>query len=252
MSPTNLITRHRLVAFFVFACLFTWPLAALYSVSLFLPLISVFGPGLAAILVLGISEGRGEVRKLLGRLRRWRAGLQWYCLVILLPLGLVFAVWAAHALIWGATHFGMIQQTPVSFVLAILIVGEELGWRGFALPELLRKHSALDASIIVGTLWGVWHLTNFLIPGYPHYGFSFVAFVLTTISYSVLFTLVFNKTGGSVLIASLFHASINLLAPAGIPAVRQQWLEAGVYGLTAMVAVIMFGKELGRSTLPKH
>lgn len=242
----KIISRYRLVSFFFLAYLLTYPLAALYSVSLIFPLLALFAPAVAACLVLGATEGKTGIKRLFARLLIWRVPLKWYAFVIFVPFVLVFAVWAIHAIFWEVTPFNLLELSPVSFLIAFLIIGEELGWRGFALPELQKRFSALTASLILGVLWAFWHLPNFLIPGYPHYGQSFFAFLLAATAYSILITFVFNRTSGSVLIASIFHAAINLLSPAGIPSTRALWLEALVYGFTAIVLWIIFGANSKR------
>jgi uncharacterized protein len=245
-SLNKIISRRRLVIFFFLAYLFTYPLAALYSVSLIFPLLALFAPAVAACIMLGATKGKTGIKKLFERLLLWRVPLQWYVFVVCLPLLLVVAVWAIHAIFWEATPFRLLELSPVSFLIAFLIIGEELGWRGFALPELQKRFSAITASLILGILWAFWHLPNFLIPGYPHYGQSFFAFLLAATAYSMLITFVFNRTSGSVLVASIFHASINLLSPAGIPAERALWLEALVYGFTGIILWIIFGANTER------
>src|SRR3712207_6537622 len=89
-------------------------------------------------------------------------------------------------------------------------MGEELGWRGYALPRLLARRSALAASLILGLLWGLWHLPTFYVLGAPQHGLPISAFLLLTMAYSVLFTWIYLHTRGSVLIATLFHSAINL------------------------------------------
>lgn len=234
----------RLAAFYGLACLVTWPLAALYDVSYALPFLGIFGPTVAALLVVGATEGRRGLTALLASLARWRVGITWYGFAILVPIALVTGVWVAHAASWGPTMPFLERQPPWSFLIASLVVGEELGWRGFALPELQRRHSPLTASVILGVAWGLWHLMNFFIPGYPHFGRSLLAFVVATVAYSILFTLLFNRTG-SVLLVTLFHATINLASPRGIPVVREQWLEVLVYCLAAALVVWLIGPGLG-------
>jgi membrane protease YdiL (CAAX protease family) len=240
----------RLAAFYAIACLITWPLAALIPLSPVLPLLGLFGPAVAAAIVVGRTEGRQGVSALLATLGRWRVGAGWYAVVILLPFALAFAVWAVNALIWGPTPFTLARRTAIDVAVAVLVVGEELGWRGFALPELLRRRTALSASLILGLMWACWHLLNFLIPAYPHYGRSMLAFVIATMAYSVLFTFVFNRTAGSVLVSALFHTAINFISLRGVPLDRQQWLRAGVYGVAALAAVLVAGRELGRPPRP--
>jgi membrane protease YdiL (CAAX protease family) len=111
----------------------------------------------------------------------------------------------------------------VMFVFSIFpgsALGEELGWRGFALPHLQAGRSALRASIVLGALWGAWHLPLWLTGTDSHPLSLYPAFVLTVIASSVLYTWMYNSTGGSLLIIVLYHAASNLpltllIAPLG-------------------------------------
>jgi membrane protease YdiL (CAAX protease family) len=188
---------------------------------------------------------------LLGRVVLWRVGLQWYAIALGLPTVLALATAALNYLL-GAPEF--IQAgvlTPIELVLFVLVVGEELGWRGYALPLLLEKRSALTASLILGVLWGLWHLPTFLVPGTPQYGLPLTAFVILTIEYSILMTWVFLHTHGSVLIATLFHGAINLSQGfflGGIEGASRYWLLSIVYGVAALIAAVVLGLNASRRT----
>jgi hypothetical protein len=134
-------------------------------------------------------------------------------------------------------------------MLFVLVVGEELGWRGYALPLLLEKRSAVTASLILGVLWGLWHLPTFLVPGTPQYGLPLTAFVLLTIEYSILMTWVFLHTLGSVLIATLFHGAINLsqgMFLGGVDGASRYWLLSIVYGVAAVIAAVALGLKASK------
>jgi membrane protease YdiL (CAAX protease family) len=112
----------------------------------------------------------------------------------------------------------------VEFVRVLLLGGpleEELGWRGFALPRLQQHRNALDASILLGLVWGFWHLPLYFVLGTGQSemlstgtspAFAIGGFIGWTIGLSVLFTWLFNQTGGSLIVVILFHASVNLAA----------------------------------------
>ena len=130
-----------------------------------------------------------------------------------------------------------------------LIVGAELGWRGFALPRLLAERSALAASLIVGVLWGAWYLPTFFVPGLPQHSIPFSAFMLLTTAYSVLFTWIYVHTAGSVLIATVFHSSINFSQGfflGGIDPAREYWLLAFVWWVAALVVLVGTGTTFVR------
>lgn len=134
-------------------------------------------------------------------------------------------------------------------------LGEELGWRGYLQPRLLRQFTPLTTSLIIGVIWGVWHY-----PLYVHSIFSTVSgtagFVLTTVCYSIIMTAVYNHSRGSILVAVLFHWFINTV-PNGVFHMygNVHWqLVANeiIYGycvVTALVLIVL-GPSLRRSSTP--
>lgn len=153
----------------------------------------------------------------------------------LLPLVLLVPVWLLHGWWWGFIGFKVSSLSLLSFVLAALILGEEVGWRGFLLPHLLERYSPLSGSLIVGLVWASWHLPNFLLKDYPHYGLPYSAFVVMTLAFSVIFTWLYLNTAGSLVVAVIFHAALNLFSLDVVEASRQYWLKAVVYALAALV-----------------
>jgi CAAX protease family protein len=235
------VRKHPLIAFVVLAYLLTWWIYPLLKFSPLLGIFGLFGPALAAIITAAMTEGKAGVKALLRRAVLWRVGLPWYVIALGLPTILSLAT-AALAYVIGASEFIRVGAlAPIELVLFVLVVGEELGWRGYALPQLLEKRSALMASLILGVLWGLWHLPTFLVPGTPQYGLPLTAFVLLTIEYSILMTWVFLHTLGSVLIATLCHGAINLSQGMFLGAVEgatRYWLLCIVYGIAAIIAAI--------------
>jgi CAAX protease family protein len=243
------IKRHPLVAYFVLAYAMTWPLIPLVSVSPLLGFPALFGPALAAVIVTAVTNGVPGLEDLLGRLVRWRVGARWYAVALGLPVALALTAAGLHLLLGAQTSVDFGGLSVLNFVVFVLIVGEELGWRGYALPKMLAERSALAASLIVGVLWGVWHLPTFFVLGAPQYGLPFSAFVLLTAAYSVVIGWVFVHARGSVLIASLMHGAINLsqgVFLSGIDPARTYWLLAGVYGMASLVVALVFGASLSR------
>lgn len=171
-----------------------------------------FAFSIAGVVMIVITAGRAGLRQLWGRLTRWRIGWQWY-LMGLLPIGL-YGVATAVA---GAFSSANITASAITTILFSLhagffvslflrgAMGEELGLRGFALPRLQERMSPFRASLIIGVLWGAWHLPV-LIGRDP---LSIAAFSLLAIGLSMLFTLMFNGSGGSLIPVLLFHASQN-------------------------------------------
>jgi hypothetical protein len=113
-----------------------------------------------------------------------------------------------------------------SLIIRTSLIGEGW-WRGFALPRLQTRFNSLTASLILGGLWAAWHLPNSLIPGLEYYLTAFPVFLVYVVSMTVLFTWLANHTRGSVWIAWLFHAAINVPLDSFIgDNLRQWWLSA--------------------------
>jgi uncharacterized protein len=248
------IRRHPLLAFFVLAFAFTWAIEIPMQVFQLAPLQLVVGwmPGLAALLVAGTSDDRGGIQALLRGLLIWRVGVRWYALALFGFPALWFAPQALNPLFGGSgLHLPALSLAVlVSFVgmlaVRLLLSSEELAWSGFALPRLQACQSALAASLLLGVLWAAWHLPLFFTPGSQR-DMGFALFLAGTVCTRVILTWAFNSTGGSVLLCSLLHQSINtwtdLLAPLVPPAdqVLNQWLGLGLQVVVAAGLVIVFG-----------
>jgi uncharacterized protein len=241
------IAKNPLFSFIVIAFGWTWPLAALIEQSMAFPLLALFGPCVAALTVLYFTRGRAGLTQLATGFRLSRVLMSWGVLAVLLPLVLLVPVWLLHKWWWGPIGFKLNALSVLSFVIAVLIVGEEVGWRGFLLPYLLQRYSPLTSSVIVGLVWALWHLPNFLLPSYPHHGLPFVAFVVMTLAFSVLFTWFYVKTARSLLIAIVFHAALNLFSLAGAEPSRQYWLKAVVYSVAAIIVGSFIWRDRIRS-----
>jgi membrane protease YdiL (CAAX protease family) len=242
----SFVKHHPLVAYFILVYALAWMLIPLVvSVSLAFALIALFAPAIAAVVVTALVEGRTGVNALLRRVVQWRVRFKWYVVAVGLPVALALAVLGIHGLL-GAPISIAPSEIGLTLTLAALVIGEEIGWRGFALPRLQARYNNLTASLILGVLWAAWHLPNALIPGLGHYFYAFPAFLVWVVSMSVLFTWLATHTQGSVLIAWIFHASINAtLAIFFIgDTVRQWWLSAAVYAVAALTIVIINGPNL--------
>jgi uncharacterized protein len=232
-------------------------------------LLGAFGPSLAALIITGIYQGRRGLRWLLGRLLVWRVGIQWFAFVLLWPAAISLAKTGLHVALGGsvpdfanppvlsvypvppeAFAAGPWPLLPFIFLQQTLVgssMGEELAWRGFLLPRLQARHSALAASVVVGILWGLWHVPQFLMADNQLAETSFGWFLLEIIANAVLFTWVYNNTRGSLLLALLFHTSINitylfLSAPEVSP-----WLSLALeWGFVAAVIMVAGPAHLSR------
>jgi membrane protease YdiL (CAAX protease family) len=171
-------------------------------------------PSTVAVALVAVAHGKPGVRKLFRRLLIWRVGAGWWAAVVLLPV-LALGAFGLDVLLGGdAQDFtATIPGVVILFLFSIFpgsSGGEELGWRGFALPHLQRGRSALEASIVLGGVWGIWHMPLYLLGQDIRPLSLFPSWVLLTVAASIILTWMYNSTGGSLLIVVLFHATSNL------------------------------------------
>ena len=266
------VKRHPIITFFVLAYALSWiiesPLVFLGdSVTagnppgLFLVILASNVPSFLGIVLTGVVLGRGAIRKLLGRLLPWRVNPLWYLVVFLGPVALTAGVVGLNALVGGpALSLGM-PLLGVAIFLGISIfpgsaLGEEIGWRGYVLPRLQTRMSALSASASLAPIWALWHMPLWVagwLQGDPFKTPSIYAgFVVSAFATSVLLTWVYNSTGGNLLMVVLLHATINLpmtlvIDDLGSRATVPVLLYWGLMIVAAIMVVIVAGpKHLSR------
>ncbi len=206
----------QLVIFFVLAFLIGW--LAFVPVFLYhLPttpgaFLFLFSPALAALIMEFLAGGWRGIRDMLGRYLLWKFQLRWYLLAFLL-LPAIFLI--AGMLSPGPGSGSLWTGSPWYFLIASFLFlmfinsGEEIGWRGFALPRLQSQvHSPLAAALILGLVWGLWHLPLYLDPRQS--AFPLWLFLLFTMGISILYSVLFNHTRGSLLLAVILHASTDI------------------------------------------
>jgi hypothetical protein len=224
---------RQLVFFFLLAFVITWivwvPRA--FNVGRFfdtdvgeiLGMVWSYGPALAAMAVALATQGRAGLRELGSRLETWRVGWVWYAVAILGPLAMALAGGLINLALGGTVAEATSDVFEGGIVAAVLVLlvlsltdglGEETGWRGYALPRLLKVTGAVEASLILGLVWATWHLPLFWTEGSSLYGSSVLVLFLRLPATSIIFTWLFQRTKGSLLLAILFHAALNLFGPA--------------------------------------
>lgn len=229
------IRKHHLFIYFALAYTFSWTFMVPVALSArgIIPInippafyyVASCGPAVSALIVTVLLEGRSGVRKLLGRVLKWRVNWRFYAFVVLAPVGLfglAFLLQKVFAGEWPDLRLlGQIDYLPYLGIPGVLVVwlltyglGEEIGWRGFALPHLQRDRPAANAALILGILWAGWHLPAFFFRDtYTEMGLiGFPIFVVSLIFASLIFTWLYNSTGGSLLIVILFHVFFNWLS----------------------------------------
>ena len=187
------------------------PALAVLAGGLFL--LGTFAPALVALALTERAEGHAATRALLGRVFHWQVGARWYLFAAGYIVTIKLAVALVIRLATGAwPRFG--QQPWYLLAVAILFstvvqAGEEIGWRGYALPRLAERFGLAPASIILGILWASWHLPLFFVPESDLSGQSFPLYLLQVTALSIAMAWLYWRTGGSLLLVMLLHAAIN-------------------------------------------
>jgi uncharacterized protein len=277
------IRQHPLFFYFLFAYAISWTLSIPVILAewhilpktaftfYFFFTIKSFGPFLAAYILVRITEGREGWLRMRSRFRVLRVGWQWYAFIL---LGIPALMSLGISVLPGA--LASFQGFPPHFLITYLItlvliffgggpLGEEPGWRGFALPRMQSRFGALPGTLLLGVLWTFWHLPDFLTsaqkggPGagwYPFYT-GLPIFFLEVIALAVIFTWVFNHTKGSIFIAILLHASYNtfgsVLPLFSAPIVTSTDLPFVIsVGAPALLIVILTRGRLGYRQSPEQ
>jgi membrane protease YdiL (CAAX protease family) len=266
------IDRHRLASFVAIAYAFTWTvqgalaysgMEASWTHSILIGF-GGFGPPVGAAVVVWASGG--SLRTWIGQMFKWRIGAKWWALALGLPaiiltVGVLLFAAAGGPLDLSGFESPFIYLFAMAWGTAWGGGQEDLGWRGFMLPVLQDSYGALASSAVVGVTWATWHLPLFLNATTTHGGWALSQQLLWTVSIfagSVLWTWMYNSTGGSVLAVAVFHAGINTmgiyhpadpaaLIPDGVP---DPWLNllAEVTGavplvLVAVLLIVVYGGD---------
>ncbi|RCK71074.1 CPBP family intramembrane metalloprotease [Desertihabitans brevis] len=250
------LRRHPLATFLVLAFGLPWlvwvPRALGVPVGVLDPL-STWLVAVAAVLAALLSGGRAALRDLGRRLLRWRAGWVWYAVVLVGPALFTLLVTGVVVLLggrWADTAPPLLVQGSWALLLAFLLVatltdglGEEVAWRGFALPRLLERLRPVPASLLLGLVWGLWHLPLLWTEGRVLYQQPLWLLLLDITAKSVLFTWVFVHTDGSVLLAALFHAATNVFVVSPpVPADGDLTLPLVALGLKWVLVALVLGR----------
>lgn len=231
----ELVRRTALGWYLVIAFAYTWSLLPWAADSLAVSLIALCGPAVAALVVTGVGEP-AEQRSFRFRLAHWRTPIRWYLLALAIPWPVsLLRSWLESA--WAGGRVELMPLSALGAVVFILVAGEEIGWRGFALPRLVPRFGAWGASLILGVVWAAWHVPLFFMPGMPQFGMPIPAFMIYTVALSVVLTYLAQRTQGSVLVATLFHGAVNTFGwvnPAADPTLRG-WSNALCYGVVALL-----------------
>jgi membrane protease YdiL (CAAX protease family) len=225
------------------------PLTALTPVAM----LGVLMPAVAATFLTARAAGRPGVRRLYSRLKLWRVGRWWLAVVLLQPAVLVATTLVYNAFAGGdpvraAPGLGVGTLLTTTVFLVIASTGEEVGWRGLALPALQARHGPILSSIVLGLVTATWHLPYWTILGVPgNYGIWYLAInYVFIIALTFQLTWLVNNTDGSVLVAVAFHLAFNVVNVALLPVTA----STGAFALLTAFDCAISLALIGRMTQP--
>jgi len=208
--------RTRLILFFIITFFLSWLFwfCGAGGNTLF-HVLGMFGPAITALILVIVCEGSSQAKRIFSNLVRWRVGYRWYLFVfgsaLLIPLlAILIFSWQGGTIIQTNNPRQWYLIIPAFIQILILnVLGEEIGWRGYALPRLQRRFTPIVSSLILGAVWWLWHLPLFLIEGNFHQQIPLSLFFLQSTTLSILMTWLYNRTHEGLLIIHLFHTASN-------------------------------------------
>jgi membrane protease YdiL (CAAX protease family) len=200
----------------------TWEGDSWTNIRTMLGLLGSLGPAISAIILTYKLEGKEGIQRLLARLRLWKVNIVWWLIgfyswwLLNSMVALVLQL-APFQNVFLQAVYSLINIPALIFFLQMPLllggVGEELGWRGFALPKLLSKHNLITSSLMLAVPWMFWHAPLALFSewrGNLPIALFCVKYALLLLPLTIIFTWFFQKTKGSILLAIVFHRALNL------------------------------------------
>ncbi|MCP3867419.1 MAG: CPBP family intramembrane metalloprotease [Gammaproteobacteria bacterium] len=203
--------------------------------------LAVYAPAIAAFSVILYTSGVRGLQRFLVRVLLWRCSPIWYGFIIL-GIPLLFLYGFVLKGNFSELTFPFASSQSLLLALALTAIKgpvEEFGWRGLALPLLQRKFTPIWSGLLLGLIWGFWHLPAFLLSGTPQSAWSFTPFFVGSVAISVIVTALFNTSRGSILLPALFHFQLN----------NPIWPDAQPYDTIAFVAAAIVVVWINRGTM---
>jgi membrane protease YdiL (CAAX protease family) len=254
----SLVKRHPIITFFVLTYAIAWGFLPVEAVRF-----EAGAPLVAALIVILLTQGLSGLTQLGLRMIRWRVRWYWYVVAIALPLSVVMLT-AGLNIALGASVPSLASYGSFSTVLIVFSVrlvnpgdgalGEEPGWRGFALPGLQSTLSPLVSTLILGTLVTGWHVPLLFLEDGLLQPQIVVGFLLGTMAVTFWYTWMFNRTGGSVLITLVSHAAQGTITIGGLWSVGADFARAnlllGVVASVVAVGLVVFDLKAWNAPAP--
>jgi uncharacterized protein len=248
----NFIRKQSLLFFILLTLLISWLPWYTGGKGIF-----VFGPSIAGVITIAMTTGKDGLRELMKRALKWKVGFKWWLIALFLPALLTLFALGINLLV-GANMppFTFFKKEwyllPVFFSITLVggPLGEEFGWRGFALPHLQKFNSPWMASVILGLMWGLWHIPQFFNPDAVHYELGLgriPLYVLAEVGLATLMTWVYNKTNDSLLVGGLiYHNADNFW---GVVLLTSTTMTAALGGESAGVDLVFWTISAGITLL---
>ncbi len=250
---SNLIKKYPALSLFILAMILGAVPIALVTFGLLPPVFTQLGAlsaGIAGIILASVEGGKNGFRELLGRVLIWRVGIGWWLFALLFPVipsaGALYLsrLFGGPEVDWKGLSplYNVISAIFVLFILAGL--GEEFGWRGFAIPRLQTRYNALVTSLIIGFFHSLWHIPLFFIEGSFQYTMAneiglipaVLGYSVFVIAFAVQLSWIFNNTKGSILLVALYHGSIN--AWNGYINIYRGGSMGGIYAYIVLMVIV--------------
>lgn len=264
----NLARKNELIGFFLLANLISWVLGISLAleaqgmgkaiIPFSMHYVYAFGPTIAALVMTGLVSGRDGMKELFARVFKWRVGLLWWA-VAFSPLWLFGLILVGQRIVTGEwldiSLLGQVKFLPqlnlaVALGLWILTfgLGEEIGWRGYALPRMQKCRSALAATLILAGLWALWHWPMFFYILDPAFLFGWL---ISLLAGTIVFTWLYNSSRGSVLMVILWHGCFDFITASKAGEGSAAIILSAIVMVWAVV-VVLINKPARLSSVEKH
>jgi len=244
------VSSFPLVAYFVLVFGIEW-LLVFGLVSFIPPMISLligsWLPNIVGLIVTGVASGRTGLRELFSKIVLWRISFKWYVFAVFIPTILALLAIGLDFLFSNAKPEFAPQNQLIPIILLSIFtgaMGEELGWRGTALPRLQARYNALSSGLLLGVFWGLYHLPSFLLSGLPLKNAPLIPFMFGAIGLTIFVSWTFNHTSGSLIPVFLYHFMFNfILNVTGIPNNPNLFWLLGSLCVIAAFLIVVFDRN---------